>query len=83
LFYIGSRSRFKFTEFAKSFPFLSYSDLKKWQSPIANDYYVFGTPTMFLLDKKRTILLRPNSVKQTDAWVDWFLIQGNLKKKLM
>jgi hypothetical protein len=54
--------------------------VKKWQSPIANDYYVFGTPTMFLLDKKRTILLRPNSVKQMDAWVDWFLIQGNLKK---
>jgi thiol-disulfide isomerase/thioredoxin len=70
----------QFTEFTKSFPFLSYSDVKKWQSPIANDYYVFGTPTMFLLDKKRTILLRPNSVKQMDAWVDWFLIQGNLKK---
>jgi thiol-disulfide isomerase/thioredoxin len=70
----------QFTEFAKSFPFLSYSDLKKWQSPIANDYYVFGTPTIFLLDKNRKILLRPNSVKQMDAWVDWFLIQGNLKK---
>lgn len=70
----------QFTEFAKPFPFISYSDLKKWQSPIANDYYVFGTPTMFLLDKKRTILLRPNSVKQMDAWVDWFLIQGNIKK---
>ncbi len=56
------------------------SDVKKWQSPIANDYYVFGTPTMFLLDKKRTILLRPYSVKQMDAWVDWFLIQGNMKK---
>jgi thiol-disulfide isomerase/thioredoxin len=70
----------QFTEFAKSFPFLSYSDLKKWQSPIANDYYVFGTPTMFLLDKNRKILLRPNSVKQMDAWVDWFLIQGNLNK---
>jgi thiol-disulfide isomerase/thioredoxin len=70
----------QFTEFVKPFPFLSYSDVKKWQSPIANDYYVFGTPTMFLLDKKRTILLRPNSVKQMDAWVDWFLIQGNMKK---
>jgi hypothetical protein len=54
--------------------------LKKWQSPIANDYYVFGIPTMFLLDKNRKILLRPNSVKQMDAWVDWFLIQGNLNK---
>jgi hypothetical protein len=38
---------------------------------------VFGTPTLFLLDKKREILLRPLSVKQVDAWVDWVLIQGN------
>lgn len=66
-----------FEDFVKPFPFVSYSDLKKWQSPIANDYYVFGTPTMFLLDKNRRIILRPNSVKQIDAWVDWFLIQGN------
>jgi hypothetical protein len=32
---------------------------------------------MFLLDDKRKILLRPNSLKQLDAWVDWFLVQGN------
>jgi hypothetical protein len=32
---------------------------------------------MFLLNNKREILLRPNSVKQMDAWVDWYLIQKN------
>jgi hypothetical protein len=32
---------------------------------------------MYLLDKKREIILRPNSVKQVDAWVDWVLVQGN------
>jgi thiol-disulfide isomerase/thioredoxin len=62
-----------FIEFAKAFPFPSYSDNKKWESKIAKDYYVFSTPTIFLLDNKREILLRPNSVKQVDAWVDWFL----------
>jgi len=66
-----------FLDFAKSFPFPSYSDNKKWESNIVKDYYVFSTPTMFLLDNKREIILRPNSVKQMDAWVDWFLIQGN------
>jgi hypothetical protein len=35
---------------------------------------------MYLLDAKREILLRPNSVKQVDAWVDWYLVQGNMKK---
>jgi thiol-disulfide isomerase/thioredoxin len=70
-------NRNSFTDFAKSFPFPSYSDSKKWESKIVKDYYIFSTPTMFLLDTKREIILRPNSVKQMDAWVDWFLVQGN------
>jgi thiol-disulfide isomerase/thioredoxin len=66
-----------FLQFTNTYPFPSYCDYKKWKGEIVNDYYVFATPTMFLLDKKREILLRPNSVKQMDAWVDWFLIEGN------
>ena len=66
-----------FYQFAAQFPFVSITDLKKWNSPIAKDYYVFGTPTMYLLDKNRKIILRPNSVKQMDAWVDWYLVKGN------
>jgi thiol-disulfide isomerase/thioredoxin len=63
----------EFIDFSKSFPFPSYSDLKKWDSKIVTDYYIFSTPTIFLLDEKREILLRPNSLKQMDAWVDWYL----------
>jgi thiol-disulfide isomerase/thioredoxin len=66
-----------FEQAAKSFPFFAYCDFKKWESPVAIDYYVFGTPTFYLLDAKRKILLRPNSVSQVDAWVDWVLVQGN------
>jgi len=62
-----------FMNFVKDFPFLCYSDNNKWESKIAKDYYVFSTPTMFLIDNKREIILRPNSVKQMDAWVDWYL----------
>ncbi len=64
-----------FQKFISSFSFISSCDFKKWKSPIAESYYVFGTPTMFLLNNKREILLRPNSVKQMDAWVDWFVIK--------
>jgi len=46
-----------------------YSDLKKWNSKIVKDYYVFATPTMFLLNNKRQIILPPSSAKQMDAWV--------------
>jgi len=62
-----------FEQFVTPFPFTSYCDYSKWNSPVANDYYVFGTPTLFLLDAKREILLRPNSISQMDVWVDWYL----------
>jgi thiol-disulfide isomerase/thioredoxin len=62
-----------YTNFVKSFPFVSYCDFKKWESKAAQDYYVFGTPTMFILDADQTILLRPNSVEQVDSWVDFYL----------
>lgn len=66
-----------YRNFVKDLPFIATCDFQKWNSPIVNDYYVFGTPTMFLLNEKREILLRPNSVKQMDAWVDWFLVKDN------
>lgn len=66
-----------FKNFASIFPFISICDYKKWDSNPVKDYYVFGTPTMYLLNNKHEILLRPNSVKQMDAWVDWFLVKGN------
>ena len=66
-----------FKSFAGNFPFISICDYKKWSSKVVQDYYVFGTPTMYLLNSKREILLRPNSVKQMEAWVDWFLVKGN------
>ena len=70
-----------FYDFAAQFPFISITDLKKWNSPIAKDFYVFSTPTMYLLDKSRKIILRLSSVKQMDAWVDWYLVKGNATPK--
>ena len=66
-----------YKDFVKNFPFISTCDYQKWNSKIVKDYYVFGTPTIYLLDNNREILLRPNSVNQMDAWVDWYLIEGN------
>ncbi len=67
-----------FRNYAGGFPFISICDYQKWESPVVKAYHVFATPTMYLLDSKREILLRPNSVRQMDAWVDWFLVKGNL-----
>lgn len=66
----------RFRAFSTPFHFISVCDYGKWESPMAQAYHVFATPTIYLLDDKREILLRPGSVKQMDAWVDWFLVEG-------
>lgn len=66
-----------FKSFASVFSFISICDYQKWESPIVRSYHVFATPTIYLLNDKRKILLRPNSVSQLDSWVDWYLVQGN------
>ena len=75
IFVAIEEGRNSFIDFAESLPFPSYSDVKKWESKIVKDYYIFSTPTMFLLDSKREIILRLNSVNQMDAWVNRYLIQ--------
>ena len=59
-----------FIRFSQKFPWLSYCDMKGWDSKIVNNYYVYTTPTLFLLDGKRKILLRPVSLEQVNAWVE-------------
>ena len=66
-----------FESFIKPFSFISICDYKKWESPIVKNYHVFATPTIYLLNDKREILLRPNSVSQLNSWIDWYLVQGN------
>ena len=70
------RERQAFSEFVKNFPFISFSDYQVWEMEAVKDYFVFGTPTYFLLNSKtREIILRPRSVRQIDSWVDWFLLR--------
>ncbi len=68
-------NKIMFENFASSLPFISYCDFQKWNSKPAKDYYVFGTPTMFILDQNNKIVLRPNSVKQVEAWIN--LVENN------
>ena len=42
----------------------------KAESKAAVDYCVFGTPTMYLLDANQTIVLKPISEKQVQAWLE-------------
>lgn len=62
-----------FKAYAGIFPFISICDYQQWENKAVRDYHVSATPTMYLLDIDNKIILRPNSVKQIDAWVDWYL----------
>jgi thiol-disulfide isomerase/thioredoxin len=47
-----------FENFVKTYPFFTYCDFEKWDSKVVKDYYVFGTPTFYVLNDKREIILR-------------------------
>lgn len=46
----------------QQYDWVNYCDFKKWDSPLVQAYYVFNTPSFFLLNKDRQILLKPTSV---------------------
>ncbi len=64
----------KYKQFIKNMPWFTYCDYNMWDSKIVQDYYVFSTPSMFLLDENKKIVVRPNSVAHLKAWVEQKII---------
>lgn len=54
----------KFVTENKLFSFLNFSEFKSWQSDVVKKYNVYATPTMFLLDKNKKIIAKPESSEQ-------------------
>jgi thiol-disulfide isomerase/thioredoxin len=59
----------EYAAFTRDFPWINSCDYQKWQGKAALDYYVFATPTMFLLDESGTILMKPVSAGHANAWL--------------
>lgn len=60
------------TEYLKAlnegnFPWLNCSDLNGWGTQPAIDYNIYATPTMFLLDKQKTIIAKPITLAELQA----------------
>ena len=66
-----------FQAYSEGMPFIAFSDYKKWDTQSVSDYYVSSSPSYYLIDQEGKLLLRPISVKQIDAWVDWKLKSSN------
>lgn len=60
-----------FQAYSEGMPFIAFSDYKKWETQAVQDYYVSSSPSFYLIDQAGKLVLRPQSVKQIDAWVDW------------
>ena len=58
-----------FNNFASKFPFISSCDYKIWDTQAAKAYYVSSSPTIFLLDSKNKIVLRPPTIMAIDEWL--------------
>lgn len=52
-----------FEQFAAQLPFISTTDLQKWESQAVNDYQVYATPSYFMLDKDLKILGKYSSLE--------------------
>jgi hypothetical protein len=60
----------EFANFAAGLPFISSCDYLKWNSIPVKDYFVYGTPSMFLLNKSNQIISRPTSVDQITKYLE-------------
>jgi len=59
-----------FKSFVRVIPGISLCDYSIWEGRVAQDFHVFATPTIFLLDANHSILLRPLTVFQLNAWLE-------------
>ena len=62
-----------FQAYSEGMPFFAFSDYKIWDTQAVQDYFVPSSPSFYRIDQQGTLLLRPQSVKQLDSWVDWKL----------
>jgi len=49
---------------SNKFTWINLSDLKGWKSKVSYDYYVYATPTMFLVDKYFKIVDKPKNLEE-------------------
>ena len=53
---------------ANKLNWINVSDLKGWYGKAANDYYLYATPTMFLVDKNKKVLAKPSTIEELRQW---------------
>ncbi|MEI7661091.1 MAG: redoxin domain-containing protein [Bacteroidota bacterium] len=72
-------SRTAWTTFLKEqkLPWINVSDLKGFNGKPADDYNIYATPTMFLLDRQKKIVAKPNTARELDETLREFKLVQN------
>ena len=47
---------------------INVSDLEGWNGHASMDYYIYATPTMFLVDKQLKLIAKPSSIEELYNW---------------
>ena len=47
---------------------INIADIEGWNSKVAIDYFIYATPTMFLIDKNRKLIYKPTSIDDLQQW---------------
>ena len=59
----------KFAAFVTDLPFINTCDFKGWGSPNVKNYYVFATPSVYVLDTENKIVAKPLNAIATANWL--------------
>jgi peroxiredoxin len=51
-----------------NFTWVNVSDLKGWNGKAALDYYLYATPTMFLVNNKKVIIAKPTNINDISKY---------------
>lgn len=49
---------------------INFADMEGWNSKLAKDYFIYATPTMFLIDKDRKLIAKPSSTDELRRWFE-------------
>lgn len=55
--------------FVKDLPFINSCDYQGWESPNVKNYYIFSTPSIYVLDVENKIVAKPMNAIDTAKWL--------------
>lgn len=47
---------------------INIGDMEGWNSKVAKEYFIYATPTMFLIAKDKKLIAKPTSVNDLKPW---------------